>query len=191
MPAEHALLGLLALTPEAQPGHGYDLARRFAGGQPLGDVLRLEPGMLYHHLKKLERAGWVAAATEPQPARPARRTFRLTASGRAELTRWLGEPVTHTREIRLEFLVKLYFVRALIPERLPHLLAGQRDVLSGHADSLMDQIATLTEPEADAAAIADVAYQRLVLELRLAQTRAAIAWLDRATSSAPIDDPDA
>ncbi|MDQ3779847.1 MAG: hypothetical protein M3354_04765, partial [Chloroflexota bacterium] len=55
MPAEHAILGLLALGVRPGEGYGYDLARQFSLGQPLADVLRLEPGMLYHHLKKLER----------------------------------------------------------------------------------------------------------------------------------------
>ena len=117
MPAEHALLGLLAMA-EGGASHGYDLARQFAEGQPLGEVLRLEPGMLYPHLKKLGRRGWVEAETEERASRPARRIYRLTGAGRDELARWLGEPVSHTREIRLEFLVKLRFARALAPVAL-------------------------------------------------------------------------
>jgi PadR family transcriptional regulator, regulatory protein AphA len=174
MPAEHALLGLLALA-DGGASHGYDLARQFGEGQPLGDVLRLEPGMLYHHLKKLERRGWIESATEPQASRPARRIHRLTAAGRDELERWFGEPVSHTREIRLEFLVKLFFVRALDSARAPRLIAEQREVLQGLADSLERQLAGLDDESA-----ADPAYRRAVLSLRLAQTRAATAWLDGA-----------
>ena len=184
MPAEHAILGLLALNEGPQPGYGYDLARSFGEREPLGEVLRLEPGMLYHHLKKLARAGWVEAAVEPQGARPPRRVYRLTRAGRAELGRWLAEPVRHTREIRLEFLVKLYFARRLDPERAVRLLAEQRETCRRLEESLADQLARLdagqtvesTEPEARA-------FTRLVLELRLAQTRAAGAWLDRAAAT--------
>jgi len=110
-PAEHAILGLLALA--GGQGHGYDLARHFAAGRPLAGVIRIEVGMLYHHLKQLARAGWVAPLPGPAEARPARRVFALTDDGRAELWRWLGEPVAHTREIRLEFLVKLALARRL------------------------------------------------------------------------------
>ena len=45
MPAEHALLGLLAMR-EGGTGHGYDLARGFGPEAPLGSVIRLEPGMV-------------------------------------------------------------------------------------------------------------------------------------------------
>lgn len=165
MPAEHALLGLLALEPN-HAAHGYDLARHFADGQPLGEVFRLEPGMLYHHLKKLAAAGWVESSTETQASRPARRTFRLSSAGRAELDRWLQEPVAHTREIRLEFLVKLYFAQRLAPGRVADLVEEQREVLRRLAANLESQLTSATEP-----------FHQQVLQLRLAQTDAALRWL--------------
>ncbi len=95
-PAEHAILGLLYF--EEGGGHGYDLARHFGDDQPLGDVLKLEPGMLYHHLKKLGRTGWVTVDVEPQGTRPPRQVYTLTEDGKTELLRWLREPVhAHSR----------------------------------------------------------------------------------------------
>jgi PadR family transcriptional regulator AphA len=174
MPAEHAILGLLSLDDGA--GHGYDLARHFGEGQPLGGVLRLEPGMLYHHLKKLERAGWVTSTLEPQGSRPPRQVYRITQAGQDELHRWLQEPVTHTREIRLEFLVKLYFARRLDPALAKRLIAEQRDTCERLEQSLASQLAALDTEPADG----ERTFARLVIELRLAQTRAAIDWLTRA-----------
>ncbi len=96
-PAEHAILGLLYF--EQGGGHGYDLARHFGDDQPLGDVLKLEPGMLYHHLKKLARTGWVTVDIEPQGTRPPRQVYTLTDDGTSELLRWLREPVrTYPRD---------------------------------------------------------------------------------------------
>ncbi|MGI9253511.1 MAG: PadR family transcriptional regulator [Thermomicrobiales bacterium] len=176
MPAEHALLGLLAMS-EGGASHGYVLAQSFMDGQPLGDVLRLEPGMLYHHLKKLERHGWIESSTEAQANRPSRRTYRLNEAGRAELERWFAEPVTHTREIRLEFLVKLHFVRMLDPEQLPRLIREQREVLERLAAS-QERLLAGVEADSD--------FRRAVIDLRLAQTKAAIAWLDRAARILPV-----
>jgi DNA-binding PadR family transcriptional regulator len=174
MPAEHAILGLLSLDDGS--GHGYDLARHFGEGQPLGSVLRLEPGMLYHHLKKMERVGWVTSTVEPQGSRPPRQVYRIAEAGEAELQRWLREPVAHTREIRLEFLVKLYFARRLDPDLATRLIAEQRETCERLEQSLASRLATLeTPPEDD-----DRTFSRLVFELRLAQTRAAIEWLTRA-----------
>lgn len=164
-PAEHALLGLLALEP-SHAAHGYDLARHFADGQPLGEVFRLESGMLYHHLKKLAAAGWVVSSTEAQSSRPARRVFRLSTNGRAELDRWLQEPVSHTREIRLEFLVKLYFAQLLAPDRVANLIAEQTEVLRRLAANLETQLAAATDP-----------FHLRVLALRRDQTDAALQWL--------------
>lgn len=177
MPAEHAILGLLALGDGAEPGHGYDLARHFGEGQPLGDVLRLEPGMLYHHLKKLERNGWVVAEVEPQPSRPARRTYRLAPAGRAELTRWLEAPVAHTREIRLDFLVKLFFARRLDPARAARLVVEQRETLGRLAESLGRQLAAMDGTDDRTLPAGDHAFAAAVLRLRLAQTTAALDWL--------------
>ncbi len=175
MPAEHAVLALLA--DAGGTGHGYDLARQFQAGQPLGDVLRLEPSMLYHHLKKLERNGWVTTAVEPQGSRPPRQVHTLTETGRTEIDGWLAEPVQRTREIRLDFLVKLYFARRLSPDAVPDLVGRQRAILRDARDRLRDQIAT-------AAGTADegAGFTRDALDLRLRQTQAAIDWLDGLTT---------
>ncbi len=186
-PGEHALLGLLAMAEGRQPAYGYDLARQFGEGQPLGEVLRLEPGMLYHHLKALERHGWVASATEEQPARPARRTFRLTDSGRDELARWLSEPVAHTREIRLEFLLKLYFAGAIDPARRAILLREQRAVLAALAESLRRQRDDADAPEHAPPGDPSFRFLTAVLGLRMAQTEAALAWLDGMAAEVSAD----
>lgn len=179
MPAEHAILALLALEEGDGGAHGYDLARHFGAGQPLGEVLRLEPGMLYHHLKKVARAGWVEAAVEPQESRPARRVHALTDEGRRELRRWLDAPVARTREIRLEFLVKLFFARRLDPARAGRLVSEQRETCVRLEASLSRQRTELmANGPGDGTTAEAWAFRRLVIDLRLAQTRAAAAWLE-------------
>lgn len=167
-PAEHAILGLLYF--EESGGHGYDLARHFADAQPLGDVLKLEPGMLYHHLKKLAGTGWVTVDVEPQGTRPPRQVYTLTEEGKIELLRWLREPVTHTRDIRLDFLVKLYFARLLDPALAADLVRGQLDKSREMESVLESRLADADTPPGD--------FGRQVTDLRLLQTRAAITWLE-------------
>lgn len=179
MPAEHALLGLLALS-EGGSGHGYDLARQFGSIAPLGNVIRLEPGMVYHHLKKLERLGWVAPLAG-EAGRPARRPIALTGAGRTELDRWLAEPVAHTREIRLEFLVKLYFALLLDQHIALRLVDEQREICLRIIDSL--STGRRPAPEGDAGS-RERRFGDLVLEMRLAQTEAALSWLDRVSREA-------
>lgn len=183
MPAEHALLGVLA-TRESGSGHGYDLARHFGPEAPLGSVIRLEPGMVYHHLKKLERLGWVAVHPDTAPGRPARRPFALSPAGREELGRWLAEPVARTREIRLEFLVKLYFALVLDPALAVRLVDEQREICARLVESLSGRLRRRGEPESEETR--EIRFGDMVLDMRLAQTQAALAWLDRVGRDAAI-----
>jgi PadR family transcriptional regulator, regulatory protein AphA len=183
MAAEHAILGLLALS-ESGTGHGYDLARQFSPEAPLGNVVRLEPGMVYHHLKKLERLGWVTAVPETGPGRTARRLFALSSTGRSELRRWLSEPVARTREIRLDFLVKLYLALLLDPALAVRLIDEQRHLCARLIESLSDRLRTAQVEDERAANTAN--FGDMVLDMRLAQTRAALAWLDRVGRAAAI-----
>ena len=175
MAVEYALLGLLA----ADARHGYDLAREFGPDTPLGDIVHLEPSMLYAHLKRLERAGQIVASIEPQDSRPPRRVFSLTAAGHAALDAWLASPVEHTRDLRLEFLLKLYTARERDAATAAHLIAAQHVVCQRFVTSLTSQRAAETDT-----------FRCLVLDMRLAQNRAILDWLQEASRMATIvDDP--
>jgi PadR family transcriptional regulator AphA len=180
LPAEHALLGLLSLA--GGTAHGYDLARQFRREQPLGEIIRLEPAMLYKHLKKLARLGWLTMTTENQAPRPPRQICHLTNTGEAELRRWLAEPVARTREIRLEFLVKLYFAMHLDSYLAQRLVSEQLAVMLQLADAFAEQRADLQTPAA-ASPGDDLFFQDLVLDLRLRQTHAAAEWLERTVAT--------
>jgi PadR family transcriptional regulator AphA len=176
MPAEHALLGLIVLANEE--AYGYDLAHHFAAGRPLGEVLRLEQAMLYQHLKKLERQGWVTGSLQQQGSRPPRQVYRVTPAGSAELRRWLEAPVARTREIRLEFLVKLFFALALDPDLARRLVTEQHAMFRQHVASLERQIEALPGSTDSDTESRERNFQRMVLDLRLAQTQAAVGWLE-------------
>lgn len=174
MAAEHALLGLLAMT-EGGVSHGYELARHFGNASALGSVIHQEAGMVYHHLKKLERLGWVTTLIE-ESVRPPRRMVMLQPAGRSELERWLAEPVAHTREIRLDFLVKLYFALTLNPALALRLAREQRAMSARLIEGWVER-----PPEVGEAgdALGDAQFSAMVVNLRRAQTHAALAWLDR------------
>jgi PadR family transcriptional regulator, regulatory protein AphA len=169
MAVENALLGLL----RREPRHGYELAREFAPDTPLGEVVHLEMSMLYALLKKLERDGYVRSSMQIQGSRPPRKVFELTNSGHQALDDWLAEPVERTRDLRLEFLLKLYIARDTEPQLARNLIAGQHEICQRHIASLHDQIAG----EQDS-------FRRLVLEMRMAQNVALLEWLAKARTEA-------
>jgi DNA-binding PadR family transcriptional regulator len=167
--AEYALLGLLARAGTGEI-HGYDLARLFGDGV-LGEIVRLEPGMLYHYLKRLAKAGLITTRVERQVGRPDRQVHRIAPEGEEVLRAWIEAPVRSTREIRLEFLLKLYLARQVDPAQAGRLVNEQRRVMRSRAARLAEQVAT-AQPDTP-----DNAFGETVLRLRLSQTEAALAWL--------------
>jgi PadR family transcriptional regulator, regulatory protein AphA len=168
--AEFAVLGMIAATPEGAI-HGYDLSRSLADSA-LGKIIRIEPGMLYHYLKKLARSDSITTRVEQQQGRPDRQVHALTPEGHAALMSWLAEPVTSTREIRLDFLVKLYLSERLDPDHRFRLIEDQKRVMQNRAKRLQMQV---DDPQP---LDPDNAFGDMVLRLRLSQTRAALEWLD-------------
>jgi DNA-binding PadR family transcriptional regulator len=163
------LLGLLLEGPH----HGYDLARRFAPGTALGDVLRLSTSHLYALLARLERDGLVAGTTEESGSRPARHVYHLTDAGREVVLRWMDEPVARPRDVLVDFPLKLYLARRLGSARAAALVARQRDIFTAYLQQLEQATASCGGEDED------VAFMALVREGRIARTRAVLDWLDR------------
>ena len=168
---EQAILGLLYLEPDGS--HGYELARRFSNDALPGAVLHLEAGMLYHYLKRLETAGMVSSTIEPQDARPTRQVYHLSQAGKQRLLDWLQEPVTRTRDIRLEFLVKRYFAMRIEPDLATRLLQEQLAVSEQMAIELRHRLDELDRSDRTS----DEQFLAETTRLRLDQTDAAIGWL--------------
>jgi DNA-binding PadR family transcriptional regulator len=170
--AEHTLLGLLAMPDVSASGvHGYDLSRQFSHGV-LAEIIRLEPGMLYHYLKSLAKRDLIVTTIERQTSRPDRQMHAITGAGREALIRWLESPVQATRELRLEFLLKLYLTRRRSDDEARDLIDRQRAVIERLMESLQQQQANVPDDDADAL------FRRQILGLRITQNRAALDWLD-------------
>lgn len=65
--------------------HGYAIAREVE--RRSNDILRLKEGSLYPALRGLEQDGFIEGSWEVQPSGPARKVYRITASGHAELSK--------------------------------------------------------------------------------------------------------
>jgi DNA-binding PadR family transcriptional regulator len=178
-PARFALLGLLL----AKPAHGYDLARRFASGSALGDVIHLSPSHLYALLARLERDGLITGEVHDAGKLPQRRVYRLTPAGEAAVQRWIDEPVSHPREMRIDFPLKLYLARGSGAARVGALLDRQRAVFH-------DYIARLEREEKPAETEEDAAFISLMRRGRIGRAQAALDWLRdcvEPTASARLD----
>jgi DNA-binding PadR family transcriptional regulator len=153
MPLHHAVLALLS----DKPAHGYELKTSFE--EAVGDQWGgLNIGHLYQILERLSRDGLIESERQPQPVKPDRVIHRLTVAGRAELDRWLGEPVSPARGYRDDFFLKVMAaVRSGDPATLSavlsrqrthllrqlHALAGARSATTTAVDSLLITAAEL------------------------------------------------
>src|SRR4051794_32653452 len=87
MALQHALL--VALCEQA--GSGYELARRF--DRSIGYFWAATHQQIYRTLRTMESDGWVAVRVVEQHSRPDKKVYSVSADGRAELTRWIAEPL--------------------------------------------------------------------------------------------------
>ena len=115
---EIALLGF----PRKQPLHGYEIYRRLNETPELRAVWRMKQSRLYALLARLEEEGLLQATHEPQDNRPPRKVFHLTPTGESAFSQWLIEPVRLPREMRLDFMLKLYFAMEEEPSIIIELL---------------------------------------------------------------------
>lgn len=118
---EYALLGFVY----DRPIHGYEIYQQLSAPQGLWQVWRMKQSQLYALLTKLEEEGYLLTTLQPQEARPPRKVYSLTATGRAAFEQWLTTPITHGRQMRLEFLAKLYFAYRQGPSVVAPLLEQQ------------------------------------------------------------------
>ncbi len=165
-PAEYAILGLL----EELPMHGYELYQRFQS-KPLEQIVHIEMSQLYAFLKKLERLDLLEASQDQQGGRPQRKVYSLTNAGRATLQQWLTMPVERPRDIRIFFLIKLYFLQRLLPASLAR-------VIDDEIATCQRFLASLEAQRCGPATIHDrTTFDQVVLCSRIYQTQALLAWL--------------
>jgi PadR family transcriptional regulator, regulatory protein AphA len=118
-PAEYPVLGILTLGE----AHGYDICRRLHKG--IGSIWKLGKSQIYALLSRLERDGLVAHERVGQENLPARNMFRITPTGEEVFREWVDAPVNHVRDMRLEFLTKLWFARQADPDHERTLIEQQ------------------------------------------------------------------
>jgi len=169
---EYAILGLLR-----QPMHGYQVAREMAGGRGLGLVCPLGMSNVYFLLGNLQERGLVQVEERQEERYPPRVLLRATAAGRRAFDGWLREPVTRLRQVRLDFLVKLFFLSREDP-------ALARELVEVHKDFCHRYLAEWRElaESADAAG-----FDRLAIEAKIAVGEGTLRWLEQCGRSLAAD----
>ena len=169
-PAEYAMLGLLSMRQM----HGYELFQHFENGVP-GQIVHLEMSQMYAFLKKLERLAYIEAEVEPQGARPPRKIFHITSQGQDIFQSWLKQPVQKPRDIRMLFLIKLYFIQRFHPAETPRLISQQILACQNFLDNLRAKQKSANQQKRE---MSDAAFfDHIILTSRIHQTYSLLEWL--------------
>ncbi|HEY6608837.1 MAG TPA: PadR family transcriptional regulator [Candidatus Limnocylindria bacterium] len=124
--SEYAVLGLVAEGST----HGFAIARELAADGSIGRVLTVRRSLAYRALDHLVAEGLARPTrVEAGEAGPQRRVHRITPAGRRLRDAWLGRPVRHLRDMRLEFRLKLVLLERIGVSPLP-LVRAQREELA-------------------------------------------------------------
>jgi PadR family transcriptional regulator, regulatory protein AphA len=159
-PADFPVLGVL----HRGPAHGYDLCRELR--ERLGEIWTLRSSHVYALLAGLEKDGFVCHERVDQETRPAKKVFSMTDEGRELFLDWVRSPVRNVRDIRLEFLAKLYFAGFDSPRAVTELIADQLSVCRANEKRLRESRRICTGSA-----------ERAALDFRLAMVEATVTWL--------------
>jgi PadR family transcriptional regulator AphA len=155
---EHALIGFVL----PKPLHAYALHRALSAS-PIGKVWHVKQSALYAMTLRLEADGLLSFSDE-EPTQRGKRLMHCTPAGQAAFAQWCSSVVSHPRDIRMDFLAKLYFVQMLHPELRAQLFADQL------AECEQWLIRHRVDPGNDR-------YLHAVEQFRMGQIRAIIEWL--------------
>ena len=144
-----------------------------------GHVWHISQSQVYNILTRLEARDFITGSVQEQAKLPARRQFRLTATGRQRFEAWLHMPTRPSvRAIRVEFITRLYFARARSIQLASDMIATQAAQTLADVERLRRMLADLP---------AEQVFDQLGLELRIRQLAAISDWLDNCRVALDID----
>ncbi|NIQ40370.1 MAG: hypothetical protein GTN81_17565 [Proteobacteria bacterium] len=160
LPFECAILGALM----KRPMHGYDIHKFLSTA--LKGVWYVGMSNMYNMLKKLEAHGYVSSTIEANGNRPARRVFNITQKGESLFKDWIAKPVDNIRDLRVEFIAKLYFLRDLRLSGGVRLIERQKVVCR----KILDSSELSTPKRSD--------FLRLLYDFKSCQIKSILSWLE-------------
>ena len=162
---EYILLGFLCENPI----HGYDLYKKISHFEGIALVWHIKQSQLYALLDRLENDGLLTSTMIPGEAHLLRKEYQVTPLGRQSFLAWVTCPVGHGRDMRQEFLAKLYFAEKSGTEAALELIDEQKTVCGDWLASLQINYANTGDEQR---------YERMIFQYRISQTQAMLEWLD-------------
>ena len=171
----HAILVSLS----EQSGSGYELARRF--DRSIGYFWSATHQQIYRTLRAMEDDGWVHVRPVVQQGRPDKKVYTVADAGRAELARWIAEPLSgrgssvtdnSTRDLAVKIRAAAHGDIAALRDQVTALRAERAELLDTYRGFEKAQFP-------DVSALSGGALHRyLVLRGGIRAEESAVEWLD-------------
>jgi PadR family transcriptional regulator, regulatory protein AphA len=100
---KYALLGLLTYRPMS----GYDMEQFIKSS--IAHFWHAKLSQIYRTLKEMEAEGLITSRFEAQDQHRSKRLYTITSSGEAAMEAWLSQLDTELGDIKLPFLVRVFF----------------------------------------------------------------------------------
>ena len=166
---------ILGLVQWMQPVHGYDVRRELLSWSA-DKWANVQPGSIYHALRKLSEEGLLReVATEQVGARPARTTYEITDKGAAEFQALLRSNWWNVATPPDPFMAAFSFLPALPREETAAALRNRATQLRAGVEQLR------SATKADWADNKPV-FVSWMWELTIDRSEAEIAWCHRTAS---------
>jgi DNA-binding PadR family transcriptional regulator len=172
---KHAILGFLI----DKPMHGYGLKQALSPALP--PQRRVNDGVLYPLLKRMEEDGLISGRMERRDGAPDRRVFHPTAAGRRAFDEWLSSQAEEEDEVAYDFmlghpfLTKCLFFDRLRPAEVVRKLEEQRESSEAKLGDFRRIRKGMVERGVGS-------YRIAVLDLGIAQQREKVRWLKQMAS---------
>ncbi len=157
---EYVLLGALFQGPK----HGYEIMHFLDSA--LQSTWQVSSSQLYVLLKRLENQGLLKCSLKEQKTRPAKRVSSLTPAGEKDFLGWLQSPVENVRDLRVEFIAKLFFFHYLSLKGGEELITIQIGLLEGLKKSFKKKRDKEEEP-----------FKKIVFGIKVMTIEAWLQWL--------------
>lgn len=162
---EYILLGFLFENPI----HGYDLYKKIRNFEAISLIWNIKQSQLYALLDKLEDVGLLTSKIVPGEIHLLRKEYQITPIGRQTFVKWVTSPVNHGRDMRQEFLAKLYFAPMSGVENSKQLIEEQTKLCREWLSSLNENFSKTTEEQH---------YEKIIFQYRISQVKAMLEWLE-------------
>jgi DNA-binding PadR family transcriptional regulator len=179
----HAILVALC----EQSGSGYELARRF--DRSIGYFWAATHQQIYRTLRAMEVDGWVHVTPVTQYGRPDKKVYTVSVAGRAELARWIAEPLSgrgstvadnRTRDLAVKVRGASHSDVAALRTQVASLRTERAELLDTYRGFEKQQFP-------DPSALSGSAlHQYLVLRGGIHAEKSAIDWLDEVAAALKV-----